>query len=263
MLYENQETTTTNNLGYKCLYCSKTYKIKANYKKHSISCEFFYNKNTKTHDEWIDHIEKIPTMRELYSFIKELAFKCNHLENEVQQLRQTVNIRKKREIIEWLNIHRANPQKKSFTEWYKSLSVDFDLLKKVFDNDLTYGIKELLLKQLENKKDNSIAAFTQKQNMFYIFDASEENNQTIWRTMENEDIKKMIQFINKCFLKIFVKWQKENETMISQSEILKDQEINYMIKINGSKISMEKRILDIKKWLYNILEENIEFYDFV
>lgn len=250
--------------GYKCLYCSKNYKIKANYKKHSISCELFYHKKNMTNDEWNEYTDNVPTTKELYSLIKELAFKCNYLENEVQQLRQTIHVRKKKEIIEWLNKNRLNNQEKTFTEWYKNIHVDFTILKTIFENDLTHGIKELLSKQLANKNKNPIAAFTQKQNSFYIFDISSEAiSQKKWRTMENDDITKMIEYINKCFLKIFVKWQIENESMISQSEILKDQEINYMIKINGSKIPMEKRVLDIKKWLYNILEENIEFYEFV
>ena len=38
---------------------------------------------------------------------------------------------------------------------------------------------------------------------------------------------------------------------------MKDREIEYMIKINGSKIPLEKRIAELKKWMFSTLQEDI------
>ena len=107
-----------------------------------------------------------------------------------------------------------------------------------------------------------ICAFTQKQNCFYIYDR-DSDNKMLWRTMSTEDMEKIVFHISQQFLIAFVKWQRENFTRISASEKLKDEELVYMIKINGSKISMEKRCTDIKKRLYSLLEENLDLVEFV
>jgi hypothetical protein len=189
--------------------------------------------------------------------MKELAFKCNKLETELNHLKQTVNIRQKKQIIEWLNIHNST-NISSYSEWVESITVNYENLFKVFEEDLIEGIKHVLSSKIDSMKKSPVCAFTQKTNTIYIYDES------AWRNMNNEDLEKMIYHLNKLFLKEFIKWQKENEEKISNSEKMKDIELSHMIKVNGYKISTEKMVGEIKKWLYSKIEQNLDsLYEYV
>ena len=76
-----------------------------------------------------------------------------------------------------------------------------------------------------------------------------------WKLMQNSHLEKIIYPLERQFLQEFVAWQKENQDKISMSERLKDDEIQYMLKLCGSKNPMEKTIHILKKWLISRLEE--------
>lgn len=246
-------------IKFKCVYCSRSYKRKDNYDKHVTGCELFHHAQLAHPDAFTNEIETVPDIRQLYIYIRELASKCANLENEVAQLKQHANIRQKKQIIEWLNVNR--PIHMCFINWIKTRihTLSYETLDIVFKNDLTEGIYHTL--QSIISKTIPLAAFTQKPNYLYIY--SDSDGEGSWRGMTTEDLEKMVFYISQQFLIAFVKWQKENSDRISKSEKLKDDEIMYMIKINGSKISMEKRCTEIKKRLYSLLEENLELCEFV
>ena len=120
---------------------------------------------------------------------------------------------------------------------------------------MTEGIKEVLL---NTPKNRPLAAFTQKANTLYIF-----NEQGEWCTSMNENVEKIVFIISQAIMSKFVIWMEENEAVISQSEEKKDEEIIYMIKVNGSSVSDEKRASDIKKWLITTLEEDLNLFEFI
>ena len=100
---ENQNQYQTN----KCVYCSRTYKKKENYSKHVITCAFFHNVHLQSRDDFNLSVEDLPSQREMFLLMKELANKCHELEKKLGHLEQTVNIRQKKQIITWLNTHRT------------------------------------------------------------------------------------------------------------------------------------------------------------
>ena len=250
--------------SYKCGYCSRNYKLKENYKKHVAGCELFHQSQLTHPDEFTNQIESVPDIKQLYVYIRELASKCASLEQEVAQLKQHVHIKQKKQILSWLNTHRVNGFNKTCIEWIREniRDISYEKLEIVFNNDLTEGIFNMLENVYKSFNHRPICAFTQKQNCFYIYDR-DSDNKMLWRTMSTEDMEKIVFHISQQFLIAFVKWQRENFTRISASEKLKDEELVYMIKINGSKISMEKRCTDIKKRLYSLLEENLDLVEFV
>lgn len=224
---------------YKCENCSKTYKIKENLKKHSISCGLFYG-NCKT---------KLPDKYEMYNLIKTLADKCNAMEKKITKLQQVIHIRQKKQIIEYLNTS-ATVIKRGFTKWYKNIKINQKDLEKIFEEDLTEGIKHILKKH----KDECICAFSQKPNVIYIYEDK-------WQMMTMEDIEKMINWLSREFMKEFISWKREHEKEIEENEKRKEEEIIYMIKVNGSKIPVEKRAREIKQWLYTEIEEKLDIYE--
>jgi len=248
---ENQNQHQSN----KCVYCSRTYKKKENYSKHVITCAFFHNVHLQSRDDFNLSVEDLPSQREMYLLMKELANKCHELEKKVGHLEQTVNIRQKKQIITWLNMHRTTNIFPLY-EWARTLTVSDDNLNTVFKKDLTEGIKEVISKA--SVVNCPLAAFTQKANTLYVY-----NKQGEWSTSTNENVEKIVFIISQAIMRKFVIWMDENEAEISQSEERKDEEIMYMIKVNGSNVSDEKRASDIKKWLITTLEEDLNLFEFV
>ena len=79
---ENQNQYQTN----KCVYCSRTYKKKENYSKHVITCAFFHNVHLQSRDDFNLSVEDLPSQREMFLLMKELANKCHELEKKVGHL---------------------------------------------------------------------------------------------------------------------------------------------------------------------------------
>jgi hypothetical protein len=209
-------------------------------------------------------VEDLPSQREMFLLMKELANKCHELEKKVGHLEQTVNIRQKKQIITWLNTHRTTNITPLY-KWTQSLTISDDILDTVFKNDLTEGIKKVISDNMgEHKKSHHLiplASFTQKANTLYVY--NEHENQIVWTTSTNENVEKIVFIISQAILRKFVIWMEDNEAAISQSEERKDEEIMYMIKVNGSNVSDEKRASDIKKWLITTLEEDLNLFEFV
>ena len=251
------------NSKYKCVYCARSYKIKENFKKHEASCKLFHE-NQLTHPD--DFLEPIPDTRQLYIYIRELASKCASLEQEAAQLKQHANIKQKKQIIQWLNTNRIPNPNISLMEWIQNniRMISYENLEIVFKNDLTHGIYHMLECLIHDNKNKTIplCAFTQKPLYLYAY-IRNEDGVLEWSGMSSGELEKMVFYISQQFLITFVKWQKENYHRIANSEKLKDDEIGYMIKINGSRISMEKRCADLKKRVYTLLEEDLQLCEFV
>lgn len=256
----------TNNM-YKCTNCCKSYKLKENYEKHKSACDLFHIIQSKTHDEITDISEEIPTQKEMYKLLKELALKCGNLEKEVSQLKAVVNIRQKKQILECLNNQNSETKKPkiTFTQWYKTWEVTVDDLFKVFEDDLSEGFKNVINRQISIFQEiKPLCAFTNKPNYIYMFEQETETNLIQWLPLSSEIFNEMFMYITRKFFQVFIKWQNENREKIESSEAEKDTIIMYMIKLNGSKVPTEKRELEIKKWLYSVIEQKSDIlYEFI
>lgn len=243
---------------YKCFYCSKTYKIKENYKNHITDCELYHKIMSST--------EKMPTHKEMFYLIKSLAFKCNKLETELHQLKNVVSIRKKKEILYWLNTEKKGEQ--AFTDFYNGIKIEEEDLKVVLEYDLLKGVEHIVIKALKNVKDiRPIFCCNQKTNQIYIYDywTVEQENQEgetekrklQWKIGGNGEIEKMVITLNNKFLEEYIVWKQENKDMFRNTEESINLEMSYMSKLIGYKLSIEKMVLDIKKKIYKEFQENL------
>jgi hypothetical protein len=256
----------------KCIYCSKTYKIKKNFNAHFATCELLYSKQLMTKDEYTNFTEKIPSQREMYNLLKELAVKCKTLETEVAVLKQNANIKQRKHVLEWLNLNKPNSV--PFREWVQSIRVDGDGLTKVFESNLTEGIKYVIKNSLLSDR-KPLYAFTRKVDYIYVYHGDEDGDEDEdektplqWMHFTSAHCEKLVQCISKQLLIEFIKWQKDKQLSIPESDMMDDdalykntkmldKDLKYLIKINGSNISLEKRTSEIKKWLYTILQEEL------
>lgn len=232
---------------YKCNLCGKGYRLKDNYNKHYVSCKFFHSSCLQTHDECEESMENLPTQKELYRFIKEIALKCQHLEDEVAHLKQTLNVRQKNNILEMLNNDQNNAIRVPFEQWCSRFQVEPHHLNVVFEGDLMAGIKEILKPHLKEPIIPLKAVHTK--NALYIYDTDLQ-----WKNASNNCFDKVVYTLERQFLQAFLVWQRENQEKISLSEKLKDDEIQYMMKICGYKTSGDK-IAILKKWVIGIISE--------
>lgn len=258
---------------YVCQHCRKKYKLKENFDKHEVACEFLYQMKWKSHDELVDLSEPLPSHRDMFHMIKTVMLKNRILETELKQLKNVVNARHKKEVLEWLN-QTKNNQMETFMEWYQAIPVDEEDLKVALNNDLTQAIEHILKKN--TGKNVPICRFKEKPNQLFVFglnsvvaDATilknsendlspkefeEEAPCKKWRLANHIEIEKMVVFLSRALLKLFVKWQNENRAFFVENEKNKDLEIVYMSRITGIKNPLEKRTADIKKWLYGFPE---------
>jgi len=253
--------------GYKCDFCTKEYKEKFNYDRHTTCCEFL----CKSRREQINDIEvneKIPTPLEMYKLIQELALRNSKLENEISKLKHLQ--KKKINIIEWLQ--KTQHPSKTFIGWINSdvIVKIKDVLEVIYSNDLLTGFIKLFDIVIENSKDElPIRAYENKAGVFYVYKKSDSDANGSWRQITNSDFDKILEQIGRQFIVEFKRiWFDPKQDLIESDENYKDQYINYYQRILGGneRISDESRFQRIRQSIYNKIKQNIKSiieYDFV
>ena len=265
-----------------CKYCNNTWKYKKEFEKHLACCEYFYNYRRNPVAEMDDYGGKLPTQKELFRFVQELSLKCSRLEQDVARLKNNVSTRQKKVIVDCLN-HPEQMPDYTFVEWWKGITLqlsstntEYDtanmtehwssihnpFLFRVFRQGLVEGVKYVLSCYIstKNKKQKlPIRCFSQKHNTFYIYsgtDTAEVSKKTQWRIMTMDDFEMMIDGISQLFVREFLIWQRENCDIICNNETHTEEQMMYMIRVNGMKPSKERGMGEIRKWLFSTLEEN-------
>jgi len=213
-----------------CAYCNKTYKVKENYDKHLVCCEFFFRARNTT-----DSDDPLPSQRQLFRIIQELAVKCSNLEKDMAILKNANTSRTKREVMDILRTTHVPAM--PFDAWIKAFVVEISHLEDVYKYDLTFGIKSCMKATLNT--DSPICAFLRKPNKFYIYQGE-------WRIVTPDEFDKMIQNLCHLFLRKF-----NNDQLAKFENSDKELMIINMIKINGGlNTNGEQRRRDIRKWLF-------------
>jgi hypothetical protein len=255
-----------------CSYCKHNWKVKRDYDKHINCCVYFHQLRRQPPQEEMDENGmKIPNMKELYRYVRDLSIRLEKTEKELARIKNVVNTRQKKVIIEWLNQPGQKPES-TFEEWWTHVSVDESHMKCVFDRDLTDGIKSAIGTYIERSasmpKDRPIRCFIQKPNTFYVFSRNSGTKEPLvepqWRIMDNSQMQTMVIHIAQLFLRVFLSWQKQQQQKIEEEEEDEvgdsntDKMLMNMIKINGARTPDEKRVTEVKKWLFPKIEENLK-----
>jgi len=218
-------------------------------------------------------MEEIPKAQVLYRIMKDLLSRTEYLENEVNVLKQKLNVQQKKSILFWLN-ERISMQhsvsdkiKRGFSFWYNSFVITFAHLEIVFKYSLNDAIKHVLTENIVNKNEIPICSFSQKQNTLYVYDKVENENKNMdekkqqgmcswsWKILKNNEFQNMIEHIHGILEGKYIIWQKENIELIMRDDDKREMNIEYMIKVTGTTVSMEKRCEILKKWLFEKVEE--------
>lgn len=273
-----------------CKYCNHTWKYKKDFEKHVACCEYFYHYRRNPEKEMDDYGGKLPTQKELFRFVQELSLKCSRLEQEVDRLKRNVSVRHKKVITDCLN-HPDQLPDATFIQWWKRMtlsspcplsgaemvemtdhwsSIENPFLFRVFRRDLTEGIKHLIQHSVGEVRRRlmklPIRCFAQKPNVFYIYGPTpdvllskidvETSEKNAWRIMTATDFETLIDGLSQLFVREFLVWQRDNMDTIGENEARKEEQMTYMMRVNGLRPSKERGMTEIRKWLFSTLEEN-------
>jgi hypothetical protein len=189
-----------------CIYCGKTYKLRANVDKHIILCELVHK--SKKYSIVVEEDDEIPSQTKLYKMLLELGKKYNALEEKVNEMNKWVAKKKKKiNVLEWLN---ANVEPSLlFEKLHEKIEMNEEDINYILNNSFYDTLNQIFSRNIYNISENEypIYAFVQKANIFYVYDKIDEENAE-WCELTRE---KLIKFLNKVHIKLikyFTEWKK-------------------------------------------------------
>ena len=120
------------------------------------------------------------------------------------------------------------------------------------------GIQQCLLDRLliEGSTKSPIRCFKERPAMMYIWSSESatdvDEDVLIWQPLCNLQWLRLIDHISHAFLKAFCEWEENN---IPQTQMEKDRNIQFMVKISGSNTLKDKHKLEIRIALQSKLTE--------
>lgn len=192
-----------------CVYCGKSYKSRTTLDKHLILCET-YHKSKKNDDENVDNI--IPSQKQMYKIILELANKCNRLENKVNELSKFITKKiKKIDVLQYLTSNSSIRPTIVFDNITEIINVNEQDIEYLFNNSYLETMNHILTRSIYNNDNNPlpIICFIQKPNNIYIYDKNTENKNS-WQSISSEKFIRFLNIIQFKIAKTFSEWRKNN-----------------------------------------------------
>ena len=132
-----------------------------------------------------------------------------------------------------------------------------------------FGLRERSSSEFQGvaeSEERSKSAIFRRDEVSYENDTLPKNDKPndlppTWRVMSSDDFETMIDGISQLFVREFLVWQRDNMESIDANEARKDEQMTYMMRVNGMRPSKERGMADIRKWLFSALEKNakVEF----
>lgn len=247
---------------YTCKYCMTSYKEKFNYDRHVGFCEFSF-KSTKEIENEIEAFDKTPTIGQLFSYVKELSVRVIKLEKENAQLKQFASKQRKRiDVLDWLNNRYDCIPEIDFASWMTSVPVQ-SYLDQVFEYDLLTALLKCFDNCFENSDKLPIRAFSQKINIFYVYDKNgqgsiDQEQKQGWYQISNKQLDKWFSFIAQKLVAEFKNWYELNKARIDSDEQAKEQYYDNFQKVLGGKMSDCTRNHRLRQALYTKLKQNLK-----
>jgi len=203
------------------------------------------------------------SLSDILDRLNQLENRVNLLEKENTSLKNGIVMKRKIDVLEWLNDELDIVPSMTFQKWILSLQYDKSI-QTVFREGLIPGIIEVLDIGINDVslKDYlylPIRVFCQKQNLFYVYDIdyTNQDKEIKWSILSNADLDKWITIICNKFLAEFQKWFKENEEMIQTNEKMNDKYVLYFKRTLGDKrITEELRNQRVKQHIIKSIKQS-------
>jgi hypothetical protein len=245
-MYEEEMRVSSDPL--KCQHCRTSFPTKSILKHHTGICQFIH---TSAYDHSIDRYYnqlEIPSQESMVHYLFHLTTKYQELEQKFAKLQASIITTRRKTIQEYLE--QLAPPTQTFAEWSASLEITQEALETVFRSDLKSGIQQVLDIPLSNLP---IRAFSQKPNIFYLFDTEAE-----WRQMSADEFAKFVNKIERKLQRKHEEWAQEHRQENHVSEKAQNEAMSKMAKVHG--FHERPRVPFIKKWLYTQMAVSIKQY---
>ena len=247
-----------------CECCGKEYQRKINLNKHVVLCEIVHkakrrDKRTDKEAEEID--EELPSPKQMYKMLLELALKYNKLEEKVELMNKWVDKTKKKiNVLDWLNNSSNLKPELIFDNLADSLIIiesDLDLL---FNSDFYDTLNEIFIRNIYNKDGTEIPLFSfiQKTNTIYVYNRDISTLELGWIELSRE---KLIYFMNKVHFKIvkaLSEWNKKNIDKINSSDKMAEIYTKAKIKLMGIDFKHEQTLSKVRLGIYNKMKKDMK-----
>jgi len=244
-------------IKYTCVLCQKKYKILKYFENHKIYC----NIKNKAKDEIKDNLNNENnhlSIKDLNIVIKGLVSKMDKMQTEMNRLTNIVDKTVKCiDILDWLNDenNKADVDDYEYESFINNFEVTSTDLDNLFEHNYIQELSNIIIRNIE--KYNSIKAFTEKKNKFYIYSDKNTNIQKRWREMTKIEFNNFINKVKSKILKKFAEWQKEHEKEI----IGNPENSNYnekVIKILGNNMTIQHISSKVKYIIFNHIKFDIK-----
>lgn len=236
-----------------CVHCGKSYKMPSNLNKHLIICQLLQTSKRKTQpDDDLD--DPLPSPEKMFEMLIELGQKYSRLEAKVEEMNKWVSKKKKKiNGLDWLNDNiKPNIH---FDAMVDTIIINEDDIIHLLSNSFYDTLNEVFSKNIYNfsETDNPIVAFTQKQNMFYIYDST-----NVWIELTRE---RLIKFLNKIHMRIFkqyYEWKKTVAKNIKTDDKLASLCDKTLIKITSVEFNEDSILSKFRSVMFNKMKTDMK-----
>jgi hypothetical protein len=240
-------------MSYICNWCNNSYHRRKALNAHELLCEIKYRGPNK-----IDEVE-LPSQKEMFYMITELAYKCRKLESKVSAIDKFVERKKRKiDILDYLNNPEREKPEYDFFDFVESqITTKQENLEILFEKNYAETFRNVLENvEKENNIKMSIQCHSQSQNKIFIFSKS----RNLFEEISKEDLTKFCNIVHIKILKEMMAWRvKIGEEKVDRDTILSLKYNNSLLKIIKADIDSDASLNKYKKIIHECFSYDMNF----
>lgn len=246
-------------MHHNCNVCGKKYTRKSSQEKHVILCEILSRTDRERKIESEEYAE-LPSKKQLFVIIQELAYKYNKLEEKVTEMQKCiVKKREKIKMTDWLEKNTVPGLCiciYSFTEKILE-SINENIIGKLMECSLVETIGEIFREHRDkNTEFSPLQCFEQKHNTLYVYSKS------TWKEQTGEEFYEIINKIHNKIIDVFCEWKTTNKTKIKNEDIWTENYNKLIMKIMTISLKESTILGKIKKMVFNHFKRELEMIEY-
>lgn len=265
ILFTHVHINTHFNMVFKCTHCSKEFKQKASYTKHTLLCAAPTVSKPIVNN--VDDMEQI-SFKQLVEIVQSLNRRIAVLEDRLSKTECTVN--KRGSICKWMSDHMIPHI--TFDEWKISFNATQEDALCALKNGMTLAIIDMITRRINNLNNGNanmaptrtlvgscnndgtesvqsyihpMCSFDNKPGVIWIY-------RTEWKSATPSDIREWVSCLGRKLMEELMKWKREKKRNESETQMFNDTSLQ-IIELNN--ISS-----DIKTHAYNMLKREMPIY---
>lgn len=227
-----------NQSKFTCHFCGKGYTRKISHNKHLLLCEIIHKSKREIQCEEEENTD-IPTIKQLYQVIQELAFKYSQLEEKMELLEKNIPTTKKKKL------HIIETPSITFQKWPHYFTVDPEDIDCLINDGFQAVVLNILKKNLKTGCDPIY--YDKETRDFYKYIKTEDKNMEEWTKMGNQDFVPLLQIIHSRILRELTKWRETNKVQLRNNAKLDETYNRCLIKFMSQHFTQDSLLNHVKK----------------